>query len=172
MTNINPATEQELTPKGKELLEMVNKKMGRVPNMMATLAHAPSALEAYLQLSGALSGASINKKEQEQIALLVGTKNDCAYCVKAHSAIGKLVGLTDEAVEKAKLGEGVSERDSKILKFANLILDKQGHIGKEGVDLALSSGLTKGEIFEIITAVSLNIFTNYVNHVADPVIDF
>jgi len=27
-------------------------------------------------------------------------------------------------------------------------------------------------LFEIITAVALNLFTNYFNHVADPVIDF
>ncbi len=172
MTNINVATENELSPKGKELLEMVKKKMGKVPNMLGTMAHSPAALEVYLQFSGALSGAAINKKEQEQIALFVGTKNSCGYCVKAHTAIGKMVGLTEEQIEKSKLGEGTSPRESAILALTKEILEKQGHIGKNGVEHALASGLTKGEIFEVIAATTLNIYTNYVNHVADPVVDF
>lgn len=172
MTNINVATESELSPKGKELLEMVKKKMGRVPNMLGTLAHSPAALEVYLQFSGALGGSTLSKKEQEMIALFVGTKNECGYCVKAHTAIGKMAGLTDEQIEKSKLGEGTSPREAAILNLTRVILEKQGHIGREGVESALDSGLTKGEVFEVIAATTLNIYTNYINHVADPVVDF
>lgn len=172
MSNINIATESELSPKSKELLEMVKKKMGRVPNMLGTLAHSPAALEVYLQFSGALGGASLSKKEQEMIALFVGTKNQCGYCVKAHSVIGKMAGLNDEQVEKSKLGEGTSFRETAILNLTREILDKKGHIGKEGLDRALNSGLSTAEVFEVIAATTLNIYTNYINHVADPVVDF
>jgi alkylhydroperoxidase family enzyme len=37
---------------------------------------------------------------------------------------------------------------------------------------ARQAGVTDAEIAEVVGVVSLNLFTNYFNHVADPQIDF
>ena len=90
---INPA---EATGKAKQLLDGVQAKIGMTPNMMKTLAAAPAALEAYLNMSAALSTGGLDAKLREQIALTVAQANSCEYCLSAHSAIGKMVVLKPE----------------------------------------------------------------------------
>jgi AhpD family alkylhydroperoxidase len=41
----------------------------------------------------------LSAKAREQIALAVAQANECDYCLAAHSAIGKMVGLTAEQIQ-------------------------------------------------------------------------
>jgi len=151
---------------------MVEKKLGRVPNMMKTLAHSPVALELYLTMSGILGGSSIPAKDQERLALLSAEKNSCGYCNKAHAAIGKGAGLTDSEIAAARSGEATNPKTAAMLTFAAAVLEKKGRVSDQEFAAAKSSGLSDAEILEVIGVTCLNIYTNYVNQVADTVIDF
>src|SRR5271169_709355 len=101
-TQIAPET---ATGKTKELLDAVKAKLGLVPNMVRAMANSPAALNAYLQFSGALAGGSLSAKSREQIALAVGQVNECDYCLSAHSALGKMAGLTPEQIRDSREGK-------------------------------------------------------------------
>ena len=161
------------TGKAAELLDMVQKKLGRTPNMMKTLAQAPAVLEMYLGMSGALGGATLSAKDRERIALLAAQRNSCNYCAKAHTAIGKMAGLTDAEISEASSGRASgSPKSEAILKIADTILTKNGTVADAELAAARKAGVTDAELLEIVAVTSLNIFTNYVNHLADPVVDF
>jgi uncharacterized peroxidase-related enzyme len=170
MTRIKPL--ENPTGKAAELLEMVKKKMGRVPNMMQTLVTSPEALEMYLTTSGILGQTSINLKDRERIAILSATKNSCTYCDKAHTAIGKMSGLTDADVNDAKNGTASEAKSKAIVEFTNCLLEKNGLISDADFNQAKQNGLSDKEILEIVAITCLNIYTNFVNHVMDPVVDF
>lgn len=172
MTRIQPVNTETASGKTKELLEMVQKKMGMIPNMMKTLAHAPAALEAYLTLSGVLSSGLIDGKNRERIALAVGQKNNCDYCVSAHSLIGQKMGLSAEEVINARKGFSTDSKADAIVKYALALVEKNGHLTDAEVAAIKASGLSDAEMIEIVPIVALNIFTNYFNHIADPEIDF
>lgn len=147
-------------------------KSGRIPNIFKTMAHSPVALQAYLGMSGAFAGAKLSPKVREQIALAVGEDNQCHYCVAAHSAIGKLSGLTPEEIEAGRRAESGDSKTNAILKFTKRLSANRGNVTDQELEEVRKAGCSDEEIFEIITAVSLNLFTNYVNHVAETVIDF
>ena len=170
MTRIQPVSNP--SPKSQELMGMINKKLGRVPNMLATLAHSPAALEFYVAGSSALGGSSLSAKDRERIALFTAVKNSCGYCLKAHTAIGKGAGLNDSDVEQSKTGKASDQKSQAVLNFTKVIIEKHGLINDADYSTAKSAGLSDGEIMEVVTAVAFNIFTNFVNHVADPVVDF
>ena len=172
MTRISTLPKEQQTGKAAELLGMVQKKMGRVPNMMATLAQSPAALESYLNFSGALGGGKFNSKQRELLAVFVGQRNNCGYCVKAHTAIGKHAGLSDAQIESAKNGQASDAKDQALLAFADALLSKNGFISDQDLKAFKAAGFSDGEALETVAVVSLNIYTNYINHVADPVIDF
>ena len=88
MTRIQPIDHQTATGKAKTLLDAVKAKLGLVPNLTRVMANAPSVLEGYLGLSGALGGGALPAKVREQLALVVGQQNSCDYCLAAHTAIG------------------------------------------------------------------------------------
>ena len=60
----------------RELLEQTKARMGKVPNLIKTLANSPAALEAYLGFSDALSNGVIPAQLREQIALAVSEANN------------------------------------------------------------------------------------------------
>lgn len=172
MTNLTAINPTEATGKAKELLDAVNKKIGMTPNMTRTMAQSPAVLEAYLNFSGALAGGSLNAKVREQIALAVAEANSCEYCLSAHSAIGKMVGLSEDDINHSRQSASGDAKTDAALKFARAIVLERGEVSNAEVQQIRAAGYTEGEVAEIIANVSLNIFTNYFNHIAGTVVDF
>ena len=172
MPRLNPVNPQQATGKAKELLDAVQKKLGSTPNMFKTLANSPAVLEAYLSFSGALGRGLLDAKQQERIALAVGQQNVCQYCVSAHTAIGKMVGLPENEITASRRGEADDAKSGAALKFAQAVVEKRGAVTDADVDAVRKAGLGDGEVAEIVAAVALNIFTNYFNLVAGTEVDF
>lgn len=172
MSRIQPLDPEKAQGKAQELLAAIKAKAGRVPNILKTMAHSPVALQAYLGLSGAFTDAKLPLKVREQIALAVGEDNQCHYCVAAHSAIGKHAGLTPEEIEAGRRAKSPDPKTDAILKFAKRLSAQRGNITDPEWAEVRKAGCSDEEVLEIITAVALNLFTNYVNHVADTAVDF
>jgi uncharacterized peroxidase-related enzyme len=169
ITQLDPA---QATGKAKQLFDEVQTKLGLVPNLFRVLGNAPAALEGYLNFSGALAGGSFNAKVREQLALAVAESNLCDYCLSAHTFIGGRAGLTGKDIADARHTIAAAARTDAILKLARNLVVQRGEINDADLESARACGLSDGEIVETVANVALNIFTNYVNHVARTVVDF
>ena len=169
LKNVEP---ELATGKVKELLDSVSQKLGMVPNMMRTMANAPAVLEGYLQLSGSLSHGTLSAKVREQIALTVAQANDCNYCLAAHSAIGKMAGLTTDQIRNSRLGTANDPKTESLIQFAQKVVEKRGQISDDDLIQVRQAGFDDGAIAEVVASVALDIFTNYFNLVAETKIDF
>ena len=172
MPRIHQVVPETATGKAGELLAAVRSKLGLVPNMTRAMANAPAVLEGYLLFSGALGKGELPAKNREQIALAVGQANGCDYCLAAHSAIGKMVGLTTDQILDSRRGTSVEPKAAAIVQFARQVLDKHGSVTDADLAQARIAGLDDAAIAEVVANVALNIFTNYFNHVAETDIDF
>jgi len=166
---IDPAV---ATGKSKELLDAVQAKLKITPNMTKVMANSPAVLQGYLGFSGALAAGLLDVKLREQIALAVGQSNQCEYCVSAHSAIGKMVGLNDREIRASRVGESDSGRTAAALHFAKQVLEHKGFVPDSAIEAVRAAGFSDGEIAEIIAHVALNVFTNYFNTAAGVDVDF
>jgi uncharacterized peroxidase-related enzyme len=172
MTRITAIEPAKATGKAKELLDAVKNKVGRIPNMMRTMAHSPAVLEAYLNFSATLAGGQLNAKLREELGLLSAEMNACSYCASAHTAIANKVGLSGEAILLARKGHSLDPKTNAALNFARSLIETGGEVSDADVQAAKDAGFSQGEIVEIIADVALNIFTNYFNIVAQTEIDF
>ncbi len=160
------------TGKAGELLGAVKAKMGLVPNMTRVMANSPAVLEGYLGFAGALGHGTLSAKIREQIALVVAETNRCSYCLSAHTAIGKMVGLSPAELAAARHGTSTDARTVAALKFAQTLVIRQGDATDEDVQRVRAAGFGDGEIAEIVAHVGLNVFTNYFNKATGVEIDF
>ena len=172
MPRLSPVDPQTATGPLKETLDGLAKKLGKVPNMMRTMAQSPAVLDAYIGLSQAASRTSLPAGTREALALALGQRNGCEYCVTAHSLLGQKAGLDASAVSAAREGRGRDARESAILAFALAVNDRDGHVTDAEFKAARGAGLSDAVIAEIVAVVALNVFTNWFNHVAEPEIDF
>jgi uncharacterized peroxidase-related enzyme len=169
ITALNPA---QATGKAKQLLSAVQGRLGLTPNLMRVMANSPAVLESYLNFSSALIGGALNASVREQIALAVAEVNLCAYCLSAHTVIGGMVGLKPDTIFRARNASAPNAKTDAILKLARAIVVQRGEISEEDFNKARQASVTDGEVAEVVANVALNIFTNYLNHVAQTEIDF
>jgi uncharacterized peroxidase-related enzyme len=172
MPRLNPIQPEQATGKAKELLDAVQAKLKITPNMTRVMANSPAVLQGYLSFSGALAGGALDPKLREEIALEVGEQNSCQYCVSAHTAIGKMTGLSDAEIDSARDAKSSSAKATAALAFARQIVAKQGRATEADVEAVRRAGFSDAEIAEIIAHVALNVFTNYFNNTAGTEVDF
>lgn len=172
MARIEPVSYEQSTGKTRNLLDGVKAKLGMTPNMMTTMAQSPAVLEAYLNFSNALGNGKLDAGLREQIALISAEVNACGYCASAHTAIGKMVGLREDAILAARNGSSNDASADAALKFARTVIINRGEVSDADVKAVRDAGFSDGEIGEIVANVALNIFTNYFNLIAQTEIDF
>ncbi len=172
MSRISAIDPQQATGKSKELLDGVQKKLGMTPNLMRAMANSPAALSAYLQFGQALGEGVLSAKTREQIALAVAQANSCDYCLSAHSAMGKMVGLTAQQIKDARMGSAVDVKENAIVQLAAQLVEKRGWLSDEDFASARDAGVNDAEIAEVIANTAQSIFSNYFNHAAETEIDF
>jgi uncharacterized peroxidase-related enzyme len=167
--NIDP---ERAARKTTRLLGQVRRKLGLVPNFFRVLANAPVALEGYLNFSAALAGGSLDNRIREQIAIAVAECNLCRYCLNAHAFLAEKAGLSPEEIASAVRASSSDPRTDAVLKLARAIIVQRGEVNDAELERARVAGLTDGELVETVANIALNIFTNYLNHVARTPIDF
>ncbi len=172
MPRIQPVQKDQLDQSTKNTLAQVEQQLGKVPNMFATLAHAPAALNAYLRWDGALAGGELSRAQRESIALLVAQANRCQYCLSAHQLLGHGAGLSDQAIADARQARADDPTNAALLEFAAALLEQRAVLSDSLFYEFAAKGLSPTLMLEAVAHVAMNIFTNYLNILADTEIDF
>ncbi len=172
MPRIAPIDPDTATGKTKELLDGVQAAIGATPNLFRTIAQAPSVLDAYLAHSKAVSSGTLSNAVREQIALVIAGANHCDYCASAHTLIGRGAGVADAELAANLKGHSSDPHTQALLSLAQAIVAKRGFVSDTELADARLAGITEGEIIEVVGEVARNIFTNYLNHVAQTDVDF
>jgi len=155
-----------------ELIQDIEGRVGMVPNILLTMANSPAALEAYLGMSGPLGEGVLEDEMRESIALALAEANECEYCLAAHTAKGRRMGLSRDDTLEARQGRSVDARTQAAIDFALRLNENRGHVADEDLETLRAAGFGDEEAVEIVANVALNLFTNIFKHVARPAVDF
>ncbi|WP_035347052.1 carboxymuconolactone decarboxylase family protein [Edaphobacter aggregans] len=172
MSRIAPVVSSNVDAKVAATLKQVKASVGMVPNLFATLAHSPAALDGYLSLSKVLSHGRLSGRQRELVALAVAQENECRYCLSAHTGLAKAVGVSEAEALKARGGDGDDPFERALASLAKTIVRQRGHVLDKDIERARKAGIDDGLMMEVVANVVVNTFTNYANEVAGTEIDF
>jgi uncharacterized peroxidase-related enzyme len=154
-------------------LEAVSRQLGSVPNLFRVVANSPAALGGLLGLEGAASKGRLGARTLERIALAVAEINACGYCLSAHTYIARnLAKLDDAEITANRSGASNDPQAAAAVAFAVQVAQARGHVSDAQVADVRAAGFDDAQIVEIVQAVVLNTYTNYINEVARTQIDF
>jgi uncharacterized peroxidase-related enzyme len=171
LTTINPA---DATGPAAELFANIKKAVGKVPNLFATIGtHSPAALGAMLAVDAVIGKSSLSKIDVETIKLAVSEVAGCDYCIAAHTLMGKMAGLSPEAMRAVRAGTttGDARRDA-LVHFVRTLVGSSGTVAASEVDAVLAAGYTEQQLIEISLSIASITFTNLVNRINDTTLDF
>jgi uncharacterized peroxidase-related enzyme len=171
MSTFNVPTKNEVSEDNQIIFTQIEKKLGFVPNVYASLAHSDTALGNFLAFGS--SKTSFSAKENEVINLVVSQINDCTYCLAAHSAIGKMNGFSEDEI--LELRAGTASFDPKLdalVKLAKYTAENKGAATAAILENFYAQGYTKGSLADAILIIGEITITNYFNNAIEVAIDF
>ena len=141
-------------------------------NFLHLLANSPAAFKAYAAWASALAQGQLTLRQRELLALTVAEINGAKYCLSAHYALARKLGLDEAEMRAARHAASADRETHAMLRFAQAVAIQRGEIS-DGDFLSLrQAGFTDALVTEIVSNIALNIFTNYFNSVARTEVDF
>jgi len=142
------------------------------PNLFRLVSLSPAALQGFLGMNGALA-KTLDLKTRERIALAVAQINGCNYCLSAHTYLGLNLAKIDAAeIALNRRGASSDDKANAAVTFATKVTNARGNVSDADVQAVKAAGFTDAQIVEIVAIVAENVFTNFINIVADTDIDF
>lgn len=172
MTRIALVSPADTTGERQQLLAQIQGAFGATPNMFKAVANSTAALKSMWGSFGALGGGVIGAKLGEQIAVAIADRNECDYCLAAHTALGRKAGASAEEMSAAQAGQSADPQTAAALRFATAVVNNRAQIADEDVAALRQAGFDDEAIVEIMAHVALNLFTNYVNVALRVPVDF
>lgn len=172
MKYISVPTRDQVSPRAQEIFDSVQRKLGKVPNLYATIAYSDVTLKAMLDFDAALAGSSFSGIEREAINLVVSQVNECRYCLAAHSFVAGKLGIPAEEIKKFRQGSASDGRLNTALQLAKAIAEHKGAAGEKLIREFLGAGFDEAALIELTGLVAIRSFTNYVFALTDIPVDF
>ena len=149
----------------KNYLEIVQQKLGFIPNVLAAFAKFPKQFEGFTKLYNALmlGESGLTKLEREMIAVTVSSENHCFYCLVAHgSAVRQLSNdpqLGERIAANFKSAE-LPKKQEELLNFTKKLTKDPSEIGENDRKKLRDVGYTDRDIWDISAIVGLFNMTN------------
>lgn len=149
----------------KNYLEIVEQKLGFIPNVLAAFAKFPKQFEGFTKLYNALmlGESGLTKLEREMIAVTVSSENHCFYCLVAHGSAVR------ELSNDPQLGERIAanfrsaelpKKQEELLNFTKKLTKDPSEIGENDRKKLRDVGYTDRDIWDISAIVGLFNMTN------------
>ena len=146
-------------------LNIVNEKIGFIPNVLAAFAKFPKQFEGFTKLYNSLmlGESGLTKLEREMIAVTVSSENHCFYCLVAHGSAVR------ELSDDPQLGERIAanfrsaelpDKQLELLNFTKKLTRDPSEISESDRTKLREVGYTDRDIWDISAIIGLFNMTN------------
>lgn len=171
MTSFSVPSRHEVSSGNQTIFDSLEKSLGFVPNLYATLAYNDTALGDYLQLQNRKS--TLRSKEREIINLVVSQVNECQYCLAAHTALGQLNGFTQEQIlEIRSANVSFDSKFDALAKFVQSATINRGKPEPSATEELFSAGYSKANLVDILMVIGDKMVSNFLHGTTQIPIDF
>ena len=164
----------ETAPEGsRPFVERSLKNNGYLPNLVAVLAGAPEALEAYLTLGEINARGALSLAEREVVQITAAVVHGCSFCTAGHSAVAlKKAGFRLESVVALQEGRPTSEpRLDALAGFTRAVIAARGAVSPEQLQAFRDAGFDERQALDVVLGVALATLCNFANNLAQPAIN-
>lgn len=172
MTEFTRHTVETAPAAALPVLKGAQSGLGFVPNLYATMAEAPSLLNAYSQLGDLLNKSSSSPTELQVVLMTNNRLNGCDYCMAAHTTISQGSGVPTDVIESLRSGTVIADTKLEALRtFAQVVNETRGWPTQADLDAFFAAGYGQQQVLEVVLGTAFKVLSNYTNHVASTPLD-
>ena len=165
MPLLPPLDDDQAAPDARAMLVALHAKLGAVPNMYRTFAHAPEVLAAAVQMARAIR-SDLAPKLRELAYLKVTDLTACHVCRHYHEALGQRAGLDVEQIRdlgRFEESNAYTEQEKDVLRFSEQ-WTSEGRVAEDVLG-RLKEALTPEHLVVLAATVAQANFTSRFNNV-------
>lgn len=168
MSRITLQTLESAPADSQPLLAKAKAKNGFIPNLLAVLGNAPTALETYLTVSEINGRSSFTLAERETVQITAASLHGCAFCVAGHTAIAYKQGKLPEDLVQALRAQTTlpDARLDALAVFTRAVIRCRGAVSDAELQAFRAAGFDEQQVLEVVLGVSLATLCNFANSLA------
>lgn len=157
----------------RPFIERSLKNNGYLPNLVALLAGAPEALEAYVSVGELNARGGLSLAEREVVQITAAVVHGCGFCAAGHSAIAlKKAGFSQEAVLALHAGAATGDRRwDALAAFTREVIATRGAVAEADYRAFLAADFNERQALDVVLGVSLATLCNFANNLGQPPIN-
>lgn len=172
MSDFTIHTVESAPEQARPALQASQKAYGSIPNLHAVMAESPQLLEAYRKVHELFTQSSLNNEELTVVWQTINKFHNCHYCLPAHSAVAKMMGVDAKLNDAVRNGAPLSNEKLEVLRTTTLaMVEQRGQLTPKQSKEFFRVGYQNKDLLAIILGISHKVMSNFTNHVANTPID-
>ena len=172
MPRIAPVSDTGASQEEAQALGAITAAWGAVPQLGRVIARSHPLTRALLAFDRELRRGRFTGVHAEMLAIAVANENRCPYCLAAHTAAARALGLDDRGAGDARTGVADDAKIEAALAFAQAVVRTRGRVADQEIDAVRNAGWADGDIVELVGHVIASTLTNYLHHLSGVPVDF
>jgi uncharacterized peroxidase-related enzyme len=152
----------------RPFLERAQAANGFLPNLVASLANAPTALETYLTVAEINGRSGLTLAERETVQITAAGIHGCGFCVAGHTAVAlKKAQLDPALVEAIRAQQTLDDaRLDAVAVFTRTVIATRGAVPDAALEAFRAAGFSDANALEVVLGVSLATLCNFANNLS------
>jgi AhpD family alkylhydroperoxidase len=155
--------------KSKPALQGLQKGLGLVPNLAATMAESPILIQGFVGAFGNFHGGSFTSAQRQALLLTNAVTNGCEWAVAFHSTLALKEGIDAadvEAIRRRRLPD--EGRLAALSGLTRSLIEKRGHLDEGDIGAFTAAGFAHGQVLEVIAGLAVSVMANYAGNITAP----
>jgi uncharacterized peroxidase-related enzyme len=152
----------------RKYVEKAQANNGFLPNLIASLANSPTALEAYLTVAEINGRSGLTLAEREVVQITAAAIHGCGFCVAGHTAtVLKKARLPQPLVDEIRDLAPLSDAKlDAVAVFTKAVIATRGAVSDEAFQAFRAAGFSDANALEVVLGVSLATLCNFANNLS------
>jgi AhpD family alkylhydroperoxidase len=152
----------------REPLARSKRAFGALPEPLTRYAGSPLMLETALAGLDAFEKSSLTPLEREVLAMTMGRRNGCKFCLDLHQRMLRAQKAPAELVSALEGGQPLTDaRLEALRRFVLALLDRHGDVATDVWTTFREAGYTHEQALEVVTGVSVYTLTTLANRLTE-----
>lgn len=152
----------------REALLATKRAFGALPEPLARYASSPLMLSLALAGLEAFDKSSLAPLEREVLAMTMGHRNGCKFCLNLHRRLLTAQQAPAHLVSELEGGQAISEpRLEALRRFVLALLDERGDVSQEVWSNFREAGYSHEQALDVLAGVSVYTLTTLTNRLVE-----
>ncbi|MDF3066982.1 MAG: hypothetical protein K0R38_2583 [Polyangiaceae bacterium] len=160
--------ETDAPESARPALSATRQRFGSLPEPLARYARSPPLLLTVLSGLDTFDKTTLAPLEREVLAMTLGRRNGCQFCVKLHTRLLSGLGADPALVTALQTGQPLADRRLEALRcFVLALVDYSGDVPRPEWLRLREAGYTHEQALELVLGVGLYTMTTLANRLTE-----